>query len=159
MHTSGRSFESKPCCFDGLVLLFPHTQPLISSETWNMLTAKVLTESNCEARLRRLLLWDTNYHAVRLLSTGELFLRVSFLTIQFVTCSLFISAPQQHHCYPMVPFYNLGKLHELMRGHIINNELGHFTLQNFRSSSSWWLDRSTGNEHESPPEPYFWAFW
>jgi hypothetical protein len=42
----------------------------------------------------------------------------------------------------MVPFYNLGQLHELMRDHIINNELGHFTMQNFAAvRRGGWIDQ------------------
>lgn len=37
----------------------------------------------------------------------------------------------EHHCYPMVPFFNLHKINELMYEHVINNEKDHFTTQNW----------------------------
>ena len=37
----------------------------------------------------------------------------------------------EHHCYPMVPFFNLPKLHVLMDDNIVHNECKHFTIQNW----------------------------
>jgi len=37
----------------------------------------------------------------------------------------------EHHCYPMVPFYNLHKINELMYPYVVHNECDHFTTQNW----------------------------
>lgn len=48
----------------------------------------------------------------------------------------------EHHCYPMVPFYNLHKLNELMYEHILHKERDHFTTQNFAAfKPGGWIDR------------------
>jgi len=48
----------------------------------------------------------------------------------------------EHHCYPMVPFFNLPKLSELMDNHIINNECRHFTSQNWETvRKGGWIDQ------------------
>ena len=47
----------------------------------------------------------------------------------------------EHHCYPMVPFYNLHKLNKLMYHHIIHNECNHFTTQNWDClKTGGWID-------------------
>jgi fatty acid desaturase len=47
----------------------------------------------------------------------------------------------EHHCYPMVPFFNLHKLNELMYDHVTNNEFNHFTIQNWNPlKSGRWID-------------------
>jgi fatty acid desaturase len=48
----------------------------------------------------------------------------------------------EHHCYPMVPFYNLHKLNELMYDHVIHKEHDRFTTQKvtaFRKGG--WIDQ------------------
>ena len=52
----------------------------------------------------------------------------------------------EHHCYPMVPFYNLHKLNELMYDHVIHNERDHFTTQNFAAfMPGGWIDRQSAD--------------
>jgi fatty acid desaturase len=47
----------------------------------------------------------------------------------------------EHHCYPMVPFYNLHKLNDLMYEHVIHNEFDHFTIQNWNAlKPGGWID-------------------
>jgi fatty acid desaturase len=47
----------------------------------------------------------------------------------------------EHHCYPMVPFFNLHKLNDLMYEHVIHNEKDHFTLQNWGAlKPGGWID-------------------
>eukprot|EP00522_Entomoneis_paludosa_P012373 CAMPEP_0172455780 /NCGR_PEP_ID=MMETSP1065-20121228/12244_1 /TAXON_ID=265537 /ORGANISM="Amphiprora paludosa, Strain CCMP125" /LENGTH=418 /DNA_ID=CAMNT_0013208259 /DNA_START=95 /DNA_END=1351 /DNA_ORIENTATION=+ len=47
----------------------------------------------------------------------------------------------EHHCYPMVPFFNLHKLNELMYEHVIHNERDHFTTQNWAAlKPGGWID-------------------
>mmetsp|Transcript_26987 Transcript_26987/g.62103 ORF Transcript_26987/g.62103 Transcript_26987/m.62103 type:complete len:424 (-) Transcript_26987:200-1471(-) len=47
----------------------------------------------------------------------------------------------EHHCYPMVPFFNLHKLNELMYDHVIHNEKDHFTTQNWAAfKPGGWID-------------------
>jgi fatty acid desaturase len=48
----------------------------------------------------------------------------------------------EHHCYPMVPFFNLPKLHELMNDHAVHNEYKHFTTQNWAYvRPGGWIDQ------------------
>jgi fatty acid desaturase len=48
----------------------------------------------------------------------------------------------EHHCYPMVPFYNLHKLNELMYEHVIHKEIDHFTIQNVAAFKvGGWIDQ------------------
>jgi fatty acid desaturase len=48
----------------------------------------------------------------------------------------------EHHCYPMVPFYNLQKLNALMYDHVIHNEIDHFTTQNWAAIvPGGWIDQ------------------
>jgi fatty acid desaturase len=50
----------------------------------------------------------------------------------------------EHHCYPMVPFFNLHKLNELMYPHVIHNEHDNFTTQNWAAlKSGGWIDQQT----------------
>jgi fatty acid desaturase len=52
----------------------------------------------------------------------------------------------EHHCYPMVPFYNLHKLSELMHEHVLHNEHDHFTLQNWAAlMPGGWIDRQSAD--------------
>jgi Fatty acid desaturase len=47
----------------------------------------------------------------------------------------------EHHCYPMVPFFNLPVLHELMNDHIKHNELKTFAGQNWALvKPGGWID-------------------
>lgn len=47
----------------------------------------------------------------------------------------------EHHCYPMVPFFNLPKLHELMDDHIKHNECKTFASQNWNMiKKGGWID-------------------
>lgn len=48
----------------------------------------------------------------------------------------------EHHCYPMVPFYNLSKINEHMYSHVIHNERDHFTTQNWAAIvRGGWIDQ------------------
>ncbi len=48
----------------------------------------------------------------------------------------------EHHCYPMVPFYNLSKVNEHMYDHVIHNERDHFTTQNWAALvPGGWIDQ------------------
>lgn len=48
----------------------------------------------------------------------------------------------EHHCYPMVPFFNLHKLNKLMYDHVIHNERDHFTTQNWAClKPNGWIDK------------------
>jgi fatty acid desaturase len=48
----------------------------------------------------------------------------------------------EHHIYPMVPFFNLPKLHELMKEHAVHNECKHFTTQNWAYvRPGGWIDQ------------------
>jgi fatty acid desaturase len=50
----------------------------------------------------------------------------------------------EHHCYPMVPFFNLHKIHALMHEHVIHNDTAHFTLQNWAAvKPGGWIDQQT----------------
>jgi fatty acid desaturase len=129
-----------------VILGYPAVNFFRNLEHANCEVSKV---SNCLRNTRsvrsnaliRLLLWDTNYHAVRLLNSGGPFLLLPthFLTIPW---PLLVPVSQEHHCYPMVPFYNLEKLHELMREHIVHNEQDHFTSQNFAAvRRGGWIDQ------------------
>jgi len=47
----------------------------------------------------------------------------------------------EHHCYPMVPFYNLHKLHDLMKDSMLHSEVDHFSLQNLQCvRPGGWID-------------------
>ena len=48
----------------------------------------------------------------------------------------------EHHAYPMVPFYNLPVLHELLNVRIKHNECKSFTAQNWNMIKvSGWIDK------------------
>lgn len=48
----------------------------------------------------------------------------------------------EHHCYPMVPFYNLHKLNDEMYPHVIHNECDYFATQNWTAlKSGGWIDK------------------
>lgn len=48
----------------------------------------------------------------------------------------------EHHCYPMVPFYNLSKINDFMYDHVIHNEHDHFTTQNWAAiAPDGWIDQ------------------
>jgi fatty acid desaturase len=50
----------------------------------------------------------------------------------------------EHHCYPMVPFFNLHKINALMHDHVIHNDTSHFTLQNWAAvKPGGWIDQQT----------------
>ena len=47
----------------------------------------------------------------------------------------------EHHCYPMVPFYNLSKINEQMYDHVIHKERDHFSTQNWAAiAPGGWID-------------------
>jgi fatty acid desaturase len=47
----------------------------------------------------------------------------------------------EHHCYPMVPFYNLHKLHDLMKDSMLHADVDHFSLQNLQCvRPGGWID-------------------
>lgn len=48
----------------------------------------------------------------------------------------------EHHCYPMVPFYNLSKINDHMYGHVIHSERDHFSTQNWAAiAPGGWIDQ------------------
>ena len=48
----------------------------------------------------------------------------------------------EHHCYPMVPFFNLPKLHALMNDHVLHNECKNFTSTNWNAiKNGGWIDK------------------
>ena len=48
----------------------------------------------------------------------------------------------EHHCYPMVPFFNLHKLHALMKGHVVHGEFDSFVRQNWQCvKPNGWIDQ------------------
>jgi fatty acid desaturase len=50
----------------------------------------------------------------------------------------------EHHCYPMVPFFNLHKLNQLMYEHVLHNEKDHFTTQNWQAfKPGGWIDQQS----------------
>jgi fatty acid desaturase len=50
----------------------------------------------------------------------------------------------EHHCYPMVPFFNLHKINALMHDHVIHNDTSHFTTQNWAAvKPGGWIDLQT----------------
>jgi fatty acid desaturase len=50
----------------------------------------------------------------------------------------------EHHCYPMVPFFNLHKLNKHMYDHVIHNEHGYFVPQNWAAlKPGGWIDEQT----------------
>jgi fatty acid desaturase len=59
----------------------------------------------------------------------------------------------EHHCYPMVPFFNLHKIHELMKGHVIHGENDHFTVQNWGCiKSGGWIDQQAADMAKAKAE-------
>lgn len=55
----------------------------------------------------------------------------------------------EHHCYPMVPFYNLHKINELMYDHVIHNEQDHFSTQNWAAvMPGGWIDQQAKRINE-----------
>ncbi|CAJ1954869.1 unnamed protein product [Cylindrotheca closterium] len=54
----------------------------------------------------------------------------------------------EHHAYPMVPFFNLPVLHELLDSHIKHNEIKSFTAQNWQMiRAGGWIDQHTGSNN------------
>ena len=52
----------------------------------------------------------------------------------------------EHHCYPMVPFFNLHKVNELMYPHVVHNECDHFTTQNWKAlKPNGWIAKQSAN--------------
>lgn len=52
----------------------------------------------------------------------------------------------EHHCYPMVPFFNLHKLNELMYESMLHKEIDHFTVQNIECiRPGGWIDRQAAD--------------
>jgi fatty acid desaturase len=52
----------------------------------------------------------------------------------------------EHHCYPMVPFFNLHKLHDLLEGHVIHGEHHHLISQNWECvKQGGWIDQQAAN--------------
>jgi fatty acid desaturase len=50
----------------------------------------------------------------------------------------------EHHCYPMVPFFNLHKIHEIMGPHVIGNDCHHFTGQQIMAiKPGGWIDKQS----------------
>lgn len=48
----------------------------------------------------------------------------------------------EHHCYPMVPFFNLHKINEHMYPYCEHNEYDHFTTQNWAAlKPGGWIDQ------------------
>jgi len=48
----------------------------------------------------------------------------------------------EHHCYPMVPFYNLHKINVHMYDATVHNEYDHFTTQNWAAlKPGGWIDQ------------------
>jgi hypothetical protein len=46
----------------------------------------------------------------------------------------------------MVPFFNLGRLHKLMKEHVIHSECDHFTSQNWNCvKSGGWIDQQAAD--------------
>eukprot|EP00551_Chaetoceros_affinis_P014933 CAMPEP_0203693104 /NCGR_PEP_ID=MMETSP0091-20130426/5131_1 /ASSEMBLY_ACC=CAM_ASM_001089 /TAXON_ID=426623 /ORGANISM="Chaetoceros affinis, Strain CCMP159" /LENGTH=441 /DNA_ID=CAMNT_0050564111 /DNA_START=68 /DNA_END=1393 /DNA_ORIENTATION=- len=51
----------------------------------------------------------------------------------------------EHHTYPMVPFFNLPVLHEMMKDHIKHNECKTFVAQNWQMvKGGGWIDEQRG---------------
>jgi fatty acid desaturase len=47
-----------------------------------------------------------------------------------------------HHSYPMVPFFNLQQLNDLIYPHVLHNEHDHFTTQNWAAiKAGGWIDQ------------------
>lgn len=50
----------------------------------------------------------------------------------------------EHHCYPMVPFFNLHKINAIMHDHVVHNETTHFTTQNWAAfKPGGWIEEQT----------------
>jgi fatty acid desaturase len=59
----------------------------------------------------------------------------------------------EHHCYPMVPFFNLHKIHELTKGHIVHSEYNHFTVQNLACvGPGGWIDKQRAELDAAKPK-------
>jgi fatty acid desaturase len=65
----------------------------------------------------------------------------------------------EHHCYPMVPFFNLHKINALMHDHVIHNDTSHFTTQNWEAvKPGGWIDcqirdmTAYKNAHKNKPK-------
>jgi fatty acid desaturase len=59
----------------------------------------------------------------------------------------------EHHCYPMVPFFNLHKVHELMKGHVLHGEIDHFTIQNWNCvKQGGWIDQQAADMAKAKSE-------
>lgn len=59
----------------------------------------------------------------------------------------------EHHCYPMVPFFNLHKLHELLKGHVLHGEHSHFTSQNWTAMvPGGWIDQQAADMAKAKSE-------
>lgn len=57
----------------------------------------------------------------------------------------------EHHCYPMVPFFNLHKIHELTKDHIVHSECNHFTTQNWECvKPGGWIDQQAERNAAHP---------
>lgn len=55
----------------------------------------------------------------------------------------------EHHAYPMVPFFNLPVLHEMMNDHIKHNECKTFVSQNWKMiKPRGWIDQQRGISSE-----------
>lgn len=51
----------------------------------------------------------------------------------------------EHHAYPMVPFFNLPVIHEMLNDHIKHNETKSFTVQNWKMiRPRGWIDQQRG---------------
>jgi fatty acid desaturase len=59
----------------------------------------------------------------------------------------------EHHCYPMVPFFNLCRVNEHMYAHVIHNEYDHFTTQNWAAvKPGGWIDQQRERVEASKPK-------
>jgi fatty acid desaturase len=59
----------------------------------------------------------------------------------------------EHHCYPMVPFFNLHKLNELMYEHVIHSEKDHFTTQVYAALEvGGWIDTQARDMSTAKPK-------
>ena len=55
----------------------------------------------------------------------------------------------EHHCYPMVPFFNLHKINQLMHDHVIHNECNHFTTEQWEAiKPNGWIDKQERTNRE-----------
>jgi fatty acid desaturase len=52
----------------------------------------------------------------------------------------------EHHCYPMVPFFNLHKLNELMYDTVIHNDKDYFITEQWEAfRSGGWIDQQSAD--------------